>query len=64
MRFIFLSDLLGLLGSLLGPSMLLQIAFFPSILWLSDIHLYINITSFLCIDLLMDVIFDSMSWFL
>ena len=38
MRFIFLFDLLGLLGSFLGPPMLLQIAFFPSILWLSNIQ--------------------------
>ena len=44
--------------------MLLQMALFSSFLWLSNIPLYIDVTSSLFIHLSMDILVSSMSWLL
>ena len=49
--YLSVSDLLHLAWSSLGPSMLLQMALFPSFLWLSNIPLYICTTSSLSFPL-------------
>ena len=57
-----LSDLLHSVWQSLGPSMSLQMMQFHSVLWLSNIPLYICTTSSLSIHLSMDILVASMSW--
>ena len=62
--YLCLSDLVLLVWSSLGPSVLLQIALFHCLLWLSNIPLYVCTIFSRSIHLLVDTQVASMSWLL